>query len=183
MPKFSFPHNLEAPELPDVSELAGFCVAVVPYALAALESRATLYTWSPDSYLRGNQLIRSLQMGLLCGGLKEITDRQDALYRMLDTAIYGIEYSVVSTDPVLVVEPTIEATHSIVFDNPASVLGRMEDMRQLLQNALNSTETPLYAEPLGVRELLANLITAVEAGGASDADMLAELVQIAGLLA
>jgi len=183
MPKFNFPHNLDAPALPDICELAIFPVAVVPYALAALESRATVYTWSHDSYLRGNQLIRSLQMAILCGGLKEITERQDNLYRMLSTALFGTTYTVVSTDPELVVEPLIAPTISSDFDNPLSILGRMEDSRQLLQNALNSTETPLYAEPLGVRELLANLITAVEAGGASDADMLAELVQIAGLLA
>jgi len=122
-------------------------------------------------------------MAILCGGLKEITDRQDNLYRMLGTAIYGTEYSVVSIDPDLVVEPPIEPTHNIDFVNPDSILGRMEDARQLAQNAMNGTETAIYAEPLGVRELLANLITAVEAGGASDADMLAELVQIAGLLA
>jgi len=122
-------------------------------------------------------------MALLCGGVKEITDRQDALYRMLGTAIYGTEYTIESTDPVLVVTPAIDPTHTIDFDNPDSILGRAEDMRQLLQNALNGTETPNYTEPLGVRELLANLITAVEAGGASDDDMLAQLVQIAGLLA
>jgi hypothetical protein len=183
MPKFSFPHNLDAPALPDVCEIAVFPVAVVPYALAALESRATEYTWAPESYLRGVQLIRSLQMALLCGGLKEITDRQDSLYRLLSGAIYGTEYSVVSTDPDLVIEPPIQNYHSLDFENPNSIIGRMEDMRQLQQNALNGTETSLYAEPLGVRALLANLITAVEAGGASDADMLAELVQIAGLLA
>lgn len=182
MPKFSFPHDLEAPEPPDVCELAIFPVAVVPYALAALESRATMYTWSPESYLRGNQLIRSLQMAILCGGLKEITDRQDALYRMLSTAYFGTTYSVASTDPELVIEPPIEQIHSIYFDNPDSILGRMEDARQLQQNALNGTETPLYAEPLGVRELLTNLIAAVEAGEANDEEMLSNLVQIAGLL-
>lgn len=183
MPKFNFPHDLVPPELPDVSEIAGFCVAVVPYALGALESRTTQYTWQLDGYLRGNQLIRSLQMALLCGGLKEITDRQDSLYRMLSTALYGTEYEVVSTDPELLIEPPIGPFHLPDFEHENSILGRMEDARQLAQNALNGTDTPLYDQPLGVRELLANLITAVEAGGASDADMLAELIQIAGLLA
>jgi hypothetical protein len=183
MPKFNFPHDLIPPELPDVCELAIFPVGVVPYALAALESRATVYTWSEEGYLRGNQLIRSLQMAILCGGLKEITDRQDSLYRMLGTAIFGTEYNVVATEPELIVSPLIEPTHALTIENDDSIFGRMEDQRQLLQNALNGTETPHYADIPGIRELLANLIAAVEAGGASDADMLAELIQIAGLLA
>ena len=122
-------------------------------------------------------------MALLCGGLKEITDRQDDLYRMLDTAIYGTEYSVEATDPELIVSPAIAHTHLLAIERPDSMLGRMEDMRQLLQNALNGTETPEYSDTPGIRELLANLITAVEAGGASDEDMLAKLGEIAVLLA
>ncbi len=183
MPKFSFPHNLEPLPLPDTSEIAGFCVAVVPYALAALESRATEYTWSQSGYLRGNQLIRSLQMALLCGGLKEITDRQDNLYRMLGTAIYGTVYNVVSVDPTLVVEPPIEPTHSIYFDDPGSLLGRAEDMRQLLQNALNGTDTPNYSRADGVRDLLELIKTALETESGIDSDMLAKLAEIAVLVA
>lgn len=183
MPRFNFPHDETAPALPDVSEIAGFCVAVVPYALGALETRATAHTWSEDSYLRGNQLIRSLQMAMLCGGLKEITDRQDALYTMLGTALFGTTYSVVSTEPELVFDPAIEPTHALTIESDESIFGRMELQKQLLENALNGTETPNYAEPLGIRELLANLIAAVEAGETNDEDMLAELIQIAGLLA
>jgi hypothetical protein len=179
MPHFNFPHDLEPPEPPDVCELAIFPVAVVPYALGALESRATAYTWSEDGYLRGNQLIRSLQMAILCGGLKEITNRQDDLYRMLGTAIYGTVYNVVSVDPDLVVEPPIEHTHSIDFDQENSIMGRMEDLRQLLQNGINGTETPLYDRANGVRDLLELIKTAVEAGGELDDDMLAQLVEIA----
>lgn len=183
MPRFTHVHDLVPPDPPDVCELAVFPVAVVPFALAALEYRIPKYVWAAEGYQRGVQLIRSLQMAILCGGMQELLESNDRLYRMLGTAIYGTEYTVVSTDPMLIVEPPIEATHSIYFENPDSILGRMEDMRQLMQNALNGTETSLYAEPQGVRELLANLITAVEAGGASDEDMLAQLVQIAGLLA
>lgn len=176
-------HDLVPAELPDVCELAVFPVAVVPFALAALESRIPRHVWASDSYYRGVQLIRSLQMAILCGGMKEITDRQDDLYRMIDTAIYGTEYSVEATDPELIVSPAIAHTHLLTIERPESVLGRMENMSQLLQNALNGTETPEYSDTPGIRELLANLITAVEAGGASDEDMLTQLIQIAGLLA
>lgn len=183
MPKFSFPKNLEAPEEPYTSELAGFCVAVVPYALAALESRATRYTWSEDSYLRGNQLIRSLQMALLCGGLKEITERQDALYRLVDVALFGTTYSVVETVPELIVSPEIAPTHDLAIAAPESIMGRLETAKQLLENALNGTITPEYDRADGVRDLLEQLLVAMEAESNLDPEMLAKLAEIALALA
>jgi len=72
MPKFIFPHNLTPPDPPDVCELAVFAVAVVPYALGALEARTTQYTWSDEGYSRGVQLVRSLQMSMLCGGMTDL---------------------------------------------------------------------------------------------------------------
>ena len=65
-------------------------------------------------------------MALLTGGLKEITERQDQLYRMIDTALFGRTYSVVSTDPDLVVEPAIEPFHALIVEDPASVLGQLQ---------------------------------------------------------
>lgn len=183
MPKFNFPHELVPPELPDVCELAIFPVGVVPYALAALESRATAYTWSEDGYLRGNQLIRSLQMAILCGGLKEITERQDALYRMIDSALFGRTYAVVATDPELIVSPEINPVHALTIEDEESILGRAEDMRQLLENALNGTITPNYDRENGIRDLLEQLIIAAEAESELDPEILAKLVEIGALLA
>jgi hypothetical protein len=182
MPRVAHVHNQTPPAPPDTCEIVLFAVAVVPYALAALETRIPSYIWSEEGYLRGNQLIRSLQMSLLCGGLKEITDRQDQLYRLMSGALYGTEYSIVSTDPELVIEPPIQAFHSLDFENENSMLGRMEDSRQLLQNALNGTETALYDRPLGVRDLLELIQAAVEASDDLDPEMLAKLTEIAAVL-
>ena len=183
MPAITHVHALVAPEPPDTCEIAFFPVAAVPYALGALEYRIPAYIWADSSYDRGVQLVRSLQMALLCGGVKEITDRQDELYRMLTSAIYGTAYTIESADPFLVVAPAIEPTHSLAIDDPDSLLGRAEDMRQLLQNSLNGTETPLYDRSNGVRDLLESLLAAVEASGTLDPDMLAKLSEIALLLA
>lgn len=183
MPAITHVHNLIAPEPPDTCEIAIFPVAVVPYALGALEYRIPAYVWADDSYDRGVQLVRSLQMALLCGGVKEITDRQDALYRMLSSAVYGTEYTIESTDPFLVVTPAIEPTHALTIDHDDSLLGRAEDMRQLLQNALNGTDTPLYDRANGVRDLLESLLTAIEASDDLDPELLAKLAEIAVLLA
>lgn len=183
MPRFTHVHDLTPPDPPDGCEIAIFPVAAVPYALAALEHRIPTYVWSEAGYLRGVQLIRSMQLAILCGGLKEITDRQDELYRMLGTAIYGTVYNVVSTDPVLIVEPPIAPTHSMDFDNPDSLLGRAEDLRQLLQNGINGTETPNYSRANGVRDLLELIKTALETESGIDSDMLAKLAEIAVLVA
>jgi hypothetical protein len=166
-----------------VCEIAIFPIAVVPFALAALEFRIPPFIWADDSYMRGVQLIRSLQMALLCGGLKEITERQDALYRMIGTALYGTSYNVVATEPELLVEPQIWPTHDVAIDNEDSIFGRMEDSRQLLQNAFNGTDTPNYSRPDGVRDLLEQIKVAIEAGGELDDDMLAKLAEIALALA
>ena len=176
-------HDLVPAEPPDLCELAVFPVAVVPFALGALESRIPRHVWASESYVRGVQLVRSLQMAILCGGLKEVTERQDALYRMVDTAIYGRIYTVEATDPELVVSPTIQHVHDLAIEHDDSILGRMEDQRQLLQNALNGTDTPNYDRVDGVRDLLEQIKTAIEASGGLDDDMLAKLAEIALLVA
>ncbi len=183
MPRFTHVHDLVPPPPPDICELAIFPVAVVPFALAALEHRIPKYVWADDSYLRGNQLIRSMQMAILCGGLLEITQRQDALYRMLDTALYGRVYSIDATEPELIVSPAIAPIHALGIEDEESIFGRMEDQKELLQNALNGTETALYDQPVGIRELLDLIKLAVEAGSQLDDDMLAKLAEIALALA
>lgn len=182
MPAITHVHDLVAPEAPYQCEIAVFPVAVVPFALGSLEYRIPRYVWADSSYLRGLQLVRSMQLAILCGGVKEITDRQDALYRMLGTAIYGTAYNVVSSEP-LVVEPQIWPTHELAIDDEDSLLGRAEDQRQLLLNALNGNDTPHYSRPNGVRDLLELIQAAVEASDDLDPEMLAKLSELAVLLA
>lgn len=178
MPSFVHVRDLVPAAPPDVCEIAIYPVAVVPFALAALEHRIPSYVWAEAHQLRGTQLVRSLQMALLCGGVKEITDRQDSLYRMLSTAIYGTEYSIIDIDPDLVVEPEIEPIHSLAIEREDSILGRMEDARQLAQNALNGTSTPLYDRADGVRDILEQLLAAVEESDDLDPEMVAKLAEI-----
>lgn len=170
------------PAPPDTCELVTFPVAVVPYALGALEARTPRHIWAEGSYVRGEQLIRRLQLALLCGGLQELLESNNRLYRMLDTAIFGTGYTVTSTDP-LVVVPEIPPQRTMGIYGDDSILGRMEDMRQLLQNALNGTETPNYDRNNGVRDLLEQLVTAIQQTGQLDDDMLNKLAEIAVLVA
>jgi hypothetical protein len=179
MPRIAHVSNLVPADPPDVCELAVFPVAVVPFALGALEYRIPKYVWADDSYARGVQLIRSLQMAILCGGMKELIESQDRMYRMLGTAIYGTVYEVVATDPELIVTPIIEPTHLLEIENDESILGRMELMKQLLENGINGTATPNYDRENGIRDLLELIKAAIEAESDIDADMLAKLAEIA----
>jgi hypothetical protein len=183
MPGFTHVRDLVPPEPPDLCELAVFPVAVVPYALAALEHRIPPYVWADDHELRGTQLIRSLQVAILCGGMTELLESQDRVYRLLATALYGDEYEVTSTDPVLVVEPQIWPTHDIAIVNPDSILGRMEDMKQLLQNALNGTATTNYDRVDGIRDILEQLLLAVQESDDLDPEIVAKLAELVVLLA
>lgn len=182
MPRFAHVRDLAAPALPDTCEIAVFPVGVVPFALAALEYRIPRYVWHDDSYLRGVQLIRSLQMAILCGGMDRLIESNDRIYRLLNTAIYGTSYSVVSSDP-LIVEPALAPARDLTIEDDDSIIGRMELNKQLLENALNGTGTPNYDRLNGVRDLLEQIKTALEADDDLDAEQLAQLVQIVGLLA
>lgn len=183
MPQIAHVSNLTPPEPPDICELVTFPVAVVPYALGALEYRIPKYIWSEDGYLRGVQLIRSLQMALLCGGMKELIESQDRIYRMLGTALFGTEYSIVATEPELIVTPILEPTHALTIENDESILGRMEVLKQLLENGINGTDTPNYSRENGIRDLLELIQAAVEAESNLDPEMLAKLAEIALALA
>jgi hypothetical protein len=130
MPRFSFPSNLVPPDPPDVPELAIFPVAVVPYALAALESRTTKHTWSEDGYQRGVQLIRSLQMALMTGGLSDLLEGQNRIYRLIDSAMYGREYTVETEEP-LVIAPVIPLVPDPTLE-PAGLLTMVDALPGIL---------------------------------------------------
>lgn len=171
----------------DYAERPCYLVAInaslIPYVAGALRFFEKRGTWLTDAdYEAGYNAFAELQVCMMKLCVDRLIESNDRLYRMLDTAIYGKTYEVITTDP-LVVDPPIGAVHALAFDDVNSILGRMEDQRQLLQNALNGTETPNYDRANGVRDLLEQLITAVQAGETTDEDMLAQLVQIAGLLA
>lgn len=156
--------------------------SLIPFVAGALKPFEERRSWHTDEeWEQAYNAFLELEICMTRLCLDDLIESNDRLYRMLDTAIYGTAYSVVTTDPLLV-EPELQPVHDLTIADPLSILGRMDDMSQLLQNALNGTDTPNYTDVPGIRELLANLIAAIEAGEANDEEMLAELVQIAGLL-
>lgn len=172
----------------DYAERSCYLVAInaslIPLVAGALRFFEKRGTWLTDAdYESGYNAFAELQVCMMRLCVDDLIESNNRLYRMLDTAIYGTAYGVVETEPILIVAPEIEPTKNLVVLDGDSILGRMEDMRQLLQNALNGTETPLYDRANGVRDLLEQLITAAEAESNLDPDMLAKLGEIAVLLA
>lgn len=158
--------------------------SLIPFVAGALKIFEERRSWHSDAeYEQAYNAFAELQscMTKLC--LDQLLESNDRTYRMLATAIYGTTYTVTATSPALVVSPAITPTHALTIDHEDSILGRMEDQRQLLQNALNGTETPNYDRADGVRDLLEQLKTALEAESNLDPEMLAKLGEIAVLLA
>jgi hypothetical protein len=177
-----FVRNLTAPEPPYICELAAFPIPVVPIALGALELRTVPHIWaSPEDAYRGTQLIRSLQVALLTGCMKELIESNRQIYRLLDTTLNGAIYVADELDGEIIVTPPIPAAPA---DVARSVHSRLERLEQLLDNAYNgATYAPDFLNATGVRQQLSDLILAIQQQGQLDDDMLAELINIVTLLA
>lgn len=156
--------------------------ALLPLVAGALKHFEERRVWhSDEEHERAYNAFAEIQaaMTLLCA--QELIESNNRIYRMLSTAIFGTEYTVQSDDP-LVVLPELTPTHDLIIENDDSILGRMEMQKQLLENALNGTETPNYIRQNGVRDLLEQLITALQQTGQLDDDILAKLAEIAVLV-
>lgn len=158
--------------------------ALIPLVAGALRHFEERRSWhSDEEHQRAYNAFAELQicMTKLCA--EQLIESNDRLYRMLSTALYGRQYVVQSANP-LVVAPPIAPTHDLAIEHADSVLGRMERLRQLLENALNGTSTPQYNRADGVRDLLEQLITALQQSDQQlDDEILAKLTEIAVLVA
>ena len=171
----------------DYDERSCYLVAInaslIPMVAGALRFYEKRGTWRTDAdYESGYNAFAALQACFMKCCIDDLIESNDRLYRMLDTAIYGRLYNVVSSEP-LVIEPIIWPTHELAIEHDESILGRMELQKQLLENALNGTETPNYSRPDGVRDLLEAIKLALEAEGNLDPEILAKLAEIALLVA
>jgi hypothetical protein len=110
-----------------------------------------------------------------------LLQQNDALYRLVNTALLGQPYETTSSDP-LVVEPAIEPWVTLDVLDQDSVLGRLDRLTQLMDNTINGTETPLYDYTPSVKEQLDSIIAAL--GDDTDlATIISDLEAIALLLA
>lgn len=164
-----------------------FLVAVpaplVPYVGGLLKITEQRGFWATaDDYERGYTASLELQGCLMSTCLAELIESNDRLYRMLDAALFGKEYEVITEDP-LVVEPGIPAVHEMIYQDGFGLMYQVDRLTQLLDNRIAGTETPLYDDPNGLKQQLQAVIDALAADDTDIADILDQLALIAGLLA
>lgn len=171
----------------DWREQPCFLVAVprplIPYVAGLLKILEKRGFWaSDDDYRDGYTAATELEVCLVATCLNVLFDKLDGIYRMLDTGIYGTEYTIESTDP-LVVTPAIPAARALAFDSQDSVLGRLDRLAQTQEAFVAGSDTPLYSGSPNVHALLQSIIDALAAEDTDISGLLGELEVIAGLLA
>jgi len=126
--------------------------------LKLLEQRG-LWLTSAD-YERAYTATVELERCLMATCLNDLLEQNDALYRMLNTALFGVTYATIDTDPLLVT-PAIAPHVTLDIHDQDSLLGRIDRLTQLVDNRLAGTETPLYDQLPGIKQQLEDIIAAL----------------------
>lgn len=176
---FSFPTS----DTPLECALVVVPIPVLPFILGAMGQLQERQYWqTADDWYAAYEAIAAVEVCAMATCVNELIESNNRMYRMLDTALFGVGYTVESTDP-LVVTPPIPPQRTMGIYGDDSILGRMENLKQLLENALNGTDTPQYDRANGVRDLIQQLINAI-GNEQTDLDgMLTKLELIATLVA
>jgi hypothetical protein len=163
-----------------------FLVAIprplVPYVGGLLKIMEKRGFWqTSDDYERGYAATVALEACLMAACLDVLFEKIDAQYRLLNGAIYGQDYSITSTDP-LIVDPPIAPFVSQDVLNQDSIMGRLDRLTQLTDNTFNGTETPLYSYTPNVKEQLQAIIDAMGTDGTDLTTIISDLEAIALLV-
>jgi hypothetical protein len=115
--------------------------------------------------------------------LNVLIEQQDALYRLINTAVLGVAYTTVSVDP-LVVTPAIAPHVNLDIHDEDSLMGRIDRLTQLLDNRIAGTDTPLYSDLPGVKQQLQTIIDNLPADDSGDlATIITDIELVIGALA
>jgi len=157
--------------------------ALVPIVGGLLKITEKRGFWSSAiDYQNGYDAFIALEACLMATCLTDLIEAQDRTYRLLNTAIFGQPYDIVTTDP-LVVTPDIQPAVDLTVLDQDSIMGRLDRLTQLTDNSINGTETPLYTYSPSVKELIQGVIDAL-ASDTTDLDgILSQLEIIATLVA
>lgn len=164
---FNIVAKREAPRPPYECELIEIDTTAVPYMLAALTIKAAKYWWlTPDDQLYGRWMLNKQKASMLMGCVREITNRQDALYNLLDASLRGTLRSVEGdgTDAVpFIYDPEIPQTvDPVVYLLP----GMQHSARSTLEgvrNLANGEAFTDFPDVRNFRQTLADILAALEA--------------------
>lgn len=155
---------------------------LVPFVGGLLKMMERRGFWATEGdYSAGYTAVIELEACLMATCLQDLLEQQNALYRMVNTALFGQEYTLVTPDP-LVVSPAIEPFVAIDSLNQDSLMGRIDRLTQLIDNRIAGTETPLYDALPGIKQQLEEVIAAL-GEGTDLTEVISNLEAIAVLLA
>lgn len=155
---------------------------LVPFVGGLLKIAENRGFWATtEDYTRGYTAVIELEECLMTTCLDTLLQQNDALYRLINTAVLGQLYTTVTDDP-LVVSPAIEPHVTLDILDQDSVMGRLDRLTQLIDNRLAGTATTLYTDLPGIKQQLQSIIDAL--GDDTDlATIITDLEAIALLLA
>lgn len=155
---------------------------LVPYVGGLLKIAEQRGFWQSEAdYVAAYAAVVELEECLMSTCLNVLLEQNDALYRMVNTALFGVTYATVTEDP-LVVTPAIAPHVTLDVHDQDSVMGRLDRLTQLVDNRLSGTDTPLYDELPGVKQQLEEIIAAI-GEGTDLTEVISDLEAIALLLA
>lgn len=155
---------------------------LVPYVGGLMRILEQKGFWASNGdFERGYSAAVELEACLMSTCLNVLLEQNDALYRMLNTALLGVAYTTVSEDP-LVVTPSIAPHVNLDIHDQDSLIGRIDRLTQLVDNRLAGTETPLYDQLPGIKQQLEEIISAI-GEGTDLTEVITNLEAIASLLA
>jgi hypothetical protein len=180
---FVFPDDYD----PQRCALIPVPIALVGFVWGALEPLQHRSRWQDDdNFQRGYAAIAALGACMMAGCLDELIESNRQIYRLLDATMNGAIYTVsgdgTAIDP-YVYNPPIPLVPTNMAGIEPSLKFNAEKTMRLVDNLTNATTYTDAPDARNLRDMLQDLIDKAAGTGEFDADMLAELIQIAGLLA
>jgi hypothetical protein len=133
----------------------------IPQIVYAIEQQKDIADWTTENeWLKGYTDLCNVQWSMLMGGLQDLIESNNRIYRLIDTAYNGVIYSASGDTPPIVTPPIPAA--------PADGIGELPGLRRQLldsQGILPGGWFGVGAEPATT----ADLVMALRAG--SDADI------------
>lgn len=155
---------------------------LVPFVAGLVKMAESRGFWaSQEDFQRGYTAIIEWEACLMTTCLDVLLQQNDALYRLVNTALLGVAYTTVTEDP-LVVTPAIAPHVNLDIHDQDSLMGRIDRLTQLIDNRIAGTDTPLYDELPGVKQQLEDIIAAL-GEGTDLTEVISNLEAIALLLA
>lgn len=155
---------------------------LLPFALGALGQLQAREYWQTDAdWHAAYEAIAEIEANAMQSCVSDLIESNNRIYRLLDAAMFGRVYSVVSGDP-LEIEPAIPDVPDMTAINPGLV-SRIALIEKCLDNAMNGTQYTEFSATPGIRQKLQELIDIASQQGQLDDEMLGKLIEIAALMA